>query len=402
MSTRQDTHDSDRYTQSLLNAVYTISVEISRQPAGDQMLQSICQRLVDTLSADYVLLVRGDPDASDGAVVAEYPARLGRDAPVAQDGFAAYQTVKARHQPVIVRGLDSSDSNYARFRSLDLETLLLVPLLVPDRLTGFLLVGTTQPERRFTDAEQRALQTVAIQLASSLGTAELTADIQHRANQLDQIIAFGRLVTSTLDRRQILQHVSEIVPDLLPVDQLGVALLSSGQGRMHLVTLTSGAPLQEDDLAAAGSGVEEVVQTQTPMLLADLSSSTYTDHARMREQGLRALLIAPLTVSGYTFGAVMTAHQHAARYTPTDLALLQQIGNQIAIALENARQFQATRQRAQQEESLSEIVSHLQQQADLRVMMQQTMQDLGHLLGARRARVRLQVTPGAQPTESSD
>ena len=122
----------------------------------------------------------------------------------------------------------------------------------------------------------------------------------------------------------------------------------------------------------------------------------------MREQGLHSLLIAPLTVSGYTFGAVMTAHQHAARYTPTDLALLQQIGNQIAIALENARQFQATRQRAQQEESLSEIVSHLQQQADLWVMMQQTMQDLGDLLGARRARVRLQVTPGAQPTESSD
>ena len=98
----------------------------------------------------------------------------------------------------------------------------------------------------------------------------------------------------------------------------------------------------------------------------------------------------------------MTGNQHVSRYTSTDLTLLQQIGNQIAIALENARQFRTTRQRAQQEESLSEIVSHLQQQADLRVMMQQAMQDLGHLLGARRARVRLQVTPGAKPTESND
>jgi GAF domain-containing protein len=80
-------------------------------------------------------------------------------------------------------------------------------------------------------------------------------------------------------------------------------------------------------------------------------------------------------------------------YTPTDLTLFQQIGNQIAIALENAHQFQTTQQRAQYEESLSQITSHLQQQADLRVMLQQTMQDLGQILGARRARVRLQITP---------
>jgi sigma-B regulation protein RsbU (phosphoserine phosphatase) len=261
-------------------------------------------------------------------------------------------------------------------------------------LTGFLLIGSTQPDRRFTENERRALQTVAAPLAISLRNAELSAEIQRRASQLDQLTAFGRLVTSTLDRDRILQHVIEIVPDLLPTDQISVALLSAGQSRMHVVTLSSSAARREDDLAAAGSGVEEVVQTQNPVLLGDLQRSTYTDHARMSERGLRSLLIAPLTVSGDTFGAVMTAHRHADRYTPTDLALLQQIANQIAVALENARQFQTTRQRAQQEESLSEIVAHLQQQADLRVMLQQAMQDLGHLLGARRARVRLQVTPG--------
>jgi GAF domain-containing protein len=394
MSTRQDPHDSDSRAQSLLDAISAISHEISSQRAGDQVFQAACQRLADTLSVDYVLVVRGDPGASAGAVVAEFPVHLGENAPVAQEGFAAYQQIKASRQPVIVSGLDASDPGHAHFQPLDLVTLLLVPLLVPASLTGFLLIGSTQPDRRFTENERRALQTVAAQVAISLRNAELSAEIQHRASQLDQLTAFGRLVTSTLDRDQILQHVIEIVPDLLPTDQLSVALLSAGQSRMHIITLGSGAPLREDDLAAAGSGVEEVVQKQNPVLLGDLQRSTYTDHARMREQGLRSLLIAPLTVSGDTFGAVMTAHRRADRYTPTDLALLQQIANQIAIALENARQFQTTRQRAQQEESLSEIVAHLQQQADLRVMLQQAMQDLGHLLGARRARVRLQVTPG--------
>jgi GAF domain-containing protein len=396
MSTRQDSHDSDSNTQNLLKAMFAISNEISRQRTGDQVLQYTCQRLADTLAADYVLVVQGDQTASEGVVVAETPERLGKDTLIAQEGFAAYQQIKTIHQPVIVSvaNMDASDPNRAHFQSLG--TLLLVPLLVLDNLMGFVLIGVTQADRRFTGTEQQALQTVAFQLAISLHSTELSAEVQRRANQLDQLTAFGRLVTSTLDRNQILQHVIEIVPNLLPADQLGVALLSAGQSRMHVITLNKGAPLHEGDLAAAGSSVEEVVQTQTPILLADLRNSTYTDHARMREQGLRSLLIVPLTVSGHTFGAVTTAHQRTDQYTPTDLTLLQQIGNQIAIALENARQFQTTRQRAQQEESLSEIVSHLQQQADLSVMLQQTMQDLGHLLGARRARVRLQVTPGVK------
>jgi GAF domain-containing protein len=129
------------------------------------------------------------------------------------------------------------------------------------------------------------------------------------------------------------------------------------------------------------------------MLVPDLQGSMYTDHRRMRKQGLKSVLIVPLTVSGRAFGAVIAGHQRVHMYTPTDLALFQQIGNQIAIALENAHQFQATRQRASYDESLSEITSHLQQQVDLRVTLQQIMQDLGQVLGARRARVRLQVTP---------
>jgi GAF domain-containing protein len=112
---------------------------------------------------------------------------------------------------------------------------------------------------------------------------------------------------------------------------------------------------------------------------------------------MRSLVTAPLAVSGRAFGAVNVAHQRAQMYTPTDLTFLQQIANSIAVALENARQFQLAQHHAQYEEALSKITSHLQQQGDLQVLLQQTMQDLGEVLGARRARVRLQVTPSASP-----
>ena len=346
-----------------------------------------CQRLVETLAVEYVLVARSDP-AGDSMIVAEYPARLGTGKPLSLAGSEAYRQLLAQRRPIVFEPAQPP------FQLLDLQTLVIVPLVVQDDFIGFMILGARQPGHTFSQDEFHAIQTVTAQLAISLRNAELFTEVQRRANQLDQIAAFGRLVTSTLDRNKILQHVAEVLPSLLPLNQLGVALLTAGQSRMHVMTLNRGAHPEEEDLAAAGSAIEEVVQTQNPILIADLQSSTYTDHRRMAKDGVRSALVTPLTISGRAFGAVYIGHQRVRMYTPTDLTLLQQIGNQIAIALENARQFQTTQQRAQYEETLSEITSHLQQQGDLRVMLQQTMLDLGRVLGARRARVRLQVALG--------
>ena len=100
--------------------------------------------------------------------------------------------------------------------------------------------------------------------------------------------------------------------------------------------------------------------------------------------------LVPLVIAGRLEGVVAVA---GVALSPDELAGLRALANQISIALKNARQFQFTRQRITYEESLSEITSHLQEQSDLRLLLQQTMRDLGQVLGARRARVRLQVTP---------
>lgn len=394
MSTRQD---SEAQSDSLLQAIYEISHEISVNLANEHVLHNTCRQLTEALKLDYVCVARDDPGAAEGVVLAEHPAQLGKGSRLPLEEFGAYHRLQSYRKPVAIAPADAETGplgpNQPRFEALNLQTLILIPLLVQDDLIGFMILAATQKARTFSQDVMYAIQVVAAQLAISLRNTELFTEIQRRANQLDQLTAFGRMVTSTLDRDMILQHVIEVVPSLLPADHLSVALLSARQPRMRVITLIREAPPQEEELAAAGSSIEEVVRTQNPILITDLQSSAYTDHRRMVRQGLRSVLVAPLIVSGHPFGAVNVAHQRVRMYTPTDLTLFQQIGNQIAIALENAHQFQTTQQRAQYEESLSQITSHLQQQADLRVMLQQTMQDLGQILGARRARVRLQITP---------
>jgi hypothetical protein len=81
----------------------------------------------------------------------------------------------------------------------------------------------------------------------------------------------------------------------------------------------------------------------------------------------------------------------AIEHLQADMQQNKELLEQTTGALNSA--FETTRQRMSYEGALNKITGHLQQQTDLHVLLQQTMQDLGQALGARRARVRLQVTP---------
>ncbi|MBN1564688.1 MAG: GAF domain-containing protein [Anaerolineae bacterium] len=384
-------------TSQVLIALDTISRQIGTNLVNADVLQTIFRTLTAALSLDYIAVLRFDAMASQASIIAEHPVRLGQTTTLPLEHFGIYQQLQIHSNAVVIDDLqnaaDMLGPNQSRFQALNLHAMVVTPLLVQGDLIGGLLLGTGDRRRTITPNDLQVAQTVATQIALSLRTAEFFTEIQRRANQLERIAAFGRLVTGTLDQGQILRHVVEVVPNLIPADQVGVAFYTLDQNRMRLFESTDGITPQETSLTAAGSSVEEVVQHHNPILIVDLATSTYTDHQRLTQKGMQAAIIAPLMVSGRMLGAVMVAHKRVRIYTPTDLTLLQQIGNQIAIALENATIFNTARQRATYEETLSEITTHLQEQSDLRMILQQTMSDFGKVLGASQARVRLQITP---------
>lgn len=376
--------------------LYEISQKLSAQSSSPAILHDICKQLTDSLALDYIAVLRFDVMAAVARVIAEHPVRLGQETRLPLAEFGIYQHFQTSQTPLLIEDIRSSDelgANRVLFQSLNLQSMLMSPLVVQDDLLGGLVFAVADQARALTETDRQIAQVVATEIALSLRSTEFFTEIQRRANQLERISAFGRLVTGTLDQSQILQHVIEVVPNLLPADQVSVAFYSLEQNHMTVFELSDGITPQEFRLTAAGSSVEEVVQKYNPLLINDLVTSNYTDHQRLVQQGLQSTIVAPLMVSGRVLGTVSVGHKHARIYTPTDLNLLQQISNQIAIALENAHIFSSAQQRATFEEALSEITSHLQEQSDLRMMLQQTLQDFGSVLGAKRARVRLQVTP---------
>lgn len=78
-----------------------------------------------------------------------------------------------------------------------------------------------------------------------------------------------------------------------------------------------------------------------------------------RALGLRSYIVAPMTARGRTIGAIsFVLAESERRYDEADLAVAEDLAARAAIAVDNARLFEAARRAAAQREELLAVVSH--------------------------------------------
>src|SRR5262249_48479688 len=99
-----------------------------------------------------------------------------------------------------------------------------------------------------------------------------------------------------------------------------------------------------------------VIESGNPMLLSDVSGQQQeptaydTSHAEvLRAAGIRSLMVVPLSARGRTFGCItLAAAESARRYSPVDLRLALDLANRAAMAADNSRLYDETRQANEQ------------------------------------------------------
>lgn len=93
-----------------------------------------------------------------------------------------------------------------------------------------------------------------------------------------------------------------------------------------------------------------VAQSGEPLVVEDLSKDTRLLREKVRERGFRSLFIVPLKSKNLVIGAINIATLSHRRFTTEDMRLLTNIGNQIGIAIENARLYERVQSVAALEE----------------------------------------------------
>ncbi len=168
------------------------------------------------------------------------------------------------------------------------------------------------------------------------------------------LFALGREVTSVLDLSDLLHKIPELIARLTRFQAFAVYLLDPRRDELS-IAYSVGYPDQGGQPARlkVGQGlVGAAVADGHPVLVNDVRSDPRYLEA---VPGSQAELVVPLRRKGRVIGALNLLSNTAGQFSETDEAILRQFGAHVAVAIENARLFESTREYTNTLEILSDI-----------------------------------------------
>jgi formate hydrogenlyase transcriptional activator len=173
------------------------------------------------------------------------------------------------------------------------------------------------------------------------GAGDEPTDSQYRA-----LLDISESIARHRDFAALMRDLSRHLRTVVRFDGIAIFLHDSAQGKMRMLVLESNidprVPLP-DEFPAEDAPGGWVWQNQQPMIVNDSAQETRFAEANrmMRENGLKSYCMLPLTSVGRRLGAIGFASLQEAAYSQSDLEFMQKVANQVAVAVDNALNFES-------------------------------------------------------------
>jgi signal transduction histidine kinase len=171
------------------------------------------------------------------------------------------------------------------------------------------------------------------------------------ASRMEAINAIYALVTRSLERGQILNDALDMVREVMQVDAAWVYRLDE---KAQELVFEAHCGLSGEFTAAVGrlellEGFNgQVARSGEPLFVDNASEIPGPTQAVIQREGLQALFIVPLRSGDRVLGTLGVAMHGPRQFLPEEINLLGVIGNQIGVAIENARLYENMRFYARQ------------------------------------------------------
>jgi len=227
------------------------------------------------------------------------------------------------------------------------RAMLAVPLLVTGRALGALIVGD-QTGRRFTADEIARAEAFADQAALALENARLYADAEGRRREAEVLAEVARTVGAALEPDIVLAGIAEAARELCAADMARIALWDADTDTMQF---RHGVGTRFTDYAAVriarGVGHGGLVWATGRAVRTDdrrTDSRFGAAHADLvAAEGTVAALAVPIRAGERVEGLIFVDNRSARPFTDRDERALSGLADHAAVALRNARLFQALR-----------------------------------------------------------
>ena len=176
--------------------------------------------------------------------------------------------------------------------------------------------------------------------------AQQKAPADHPRRQLEALLQVSEAIAQQRDLHALFHELSERLKCVIEFDFLSLVLHDPVRNVMRLHILESRVPAEKDTgnetpIEIYPSGW--VWQKQEPFIVQDLDEETrFPDFmAHLREQGVRSIVILPLTTAQRRIGALGFGRVVPLGLTPAEIEFMQRVTAQVAVAVDNALNFES-------------------------------------------------------------
>jgi NtrC-family two-component system sensor histidine kinase KinB len=200
------------------------------------------------------------------------------------------------------------------------------------------------------------------------------------------------VLNSTLDLDQVLDRILENIERVVPHEAADIMLLddegkwaqvvrergyvlSGREGLTGTPVGTTASPLRVADFRS----LQQMIESGRPVVISDTSSSpVWVDLEQTR--WLHSYIGAPIRLRGKVVGFLNLNSATIGFFTDAHAERLQAFADQAAIAIENARVFQLTRQHVQRQVLINEVSAAVNRPIELQAVLQVTVAGLAQAL----------------------
>ncbi len=344
------------HSRRQLEALLEVSEAIAQQRDLPALFHDLAARLHSVIDFDFLTLVLHDATKNvmrlhilESRILVEK--HTGAEVAI-EDSPSGW--VWQNQQPYVISDLEEETrfpDFTQRLRGYGVRSMVIIPLTTAQHRLGAMCFGHTVPQR-VSETELQFMQRVASQVAVAVDNAL----------NLESSQAYQKQLARERDRFRVLLEVNNVLitsrelPELFPGivsclervihhDYTSLALLDPATKtlRIYAFYFPSNQNIFKPDTVVPLENTPAgcAITTGLPCLARGSELDRYPGEVVniLRAEGVQAICCVPLIHRDRTFGTLNLASRRLDTFTPADVELLQPVGAQIAIAVENALAF---------------------------------------------------------------
>jgi signal transduction histidine kinase/DNA-binding response OmpR family regulator/uncharacterized protein YigA (DUF484 family) len=282
---------------------------------------------------------------------------------------------------------------------------LAIPLKRGNQIVGVIDVQS-QDAHSFPADEVTVLEllsdqlSIAIQNARLYGqTREMAVGLEKRAADLAVLNDVSRLVTQTLNETEILSTAARVIVRHFGVGHCGIVLFNPTRDGLRVAMEYPDQGNINQEIPLGSRQFAEAMTTKRAFAIEDVMTDPRIEPMRpsMRRASIRSVMFLPLMIQNEVVGLIrLDAIGVTRRFADDELSLGQTLASQVAVAMQNARLYQAEQFRAVRQAALYQVGRRMTATLDPQELMNSVVEAAQHDLGFDRVMILLTNEPAGE------